>query len=243
MWSLTFDPASDFYPVWTPDGRHVVFSSRRAGPANLYWRAADGTGGAERLTEASNNQYPHSFAPDGTRLVFVENSPGEPGFDLRVLMFGGNRQTYPLLVSEFDEENGEISPDGRWLAYQSEASGKYEIYIRPFPNVDDGRWQISTGGGTRPLWAPDGDELFYLSSGGELIAVPVQTRPTFSAGRPVLVLKRQYSVGGSSGPSYDIAPDGQRFLMIKADDSAQPPKLVLVQNWFEELKARVPTGQ
>ena len=80
-------------------------------------------------------------------------------------------------------------------------------------------------------------------SGGELIAVPVQTRPTFSAGRPVLVLKRQYSVGGSSGPSYDIAPDGQRFLMIKADDSAQPPKLVLVQNWFEELKARVPTGQ
>ena len=146
---LTFDPASDFYPVWTPDGRHVVFSSRRAGPANLYWRAADGTGGAERLTEASNNQYPHSFAPDGTRLVFVENSPGEPGFDLRVLMFGGNRQTYPLLVSEFDEENGEISPDGHWLAYQSEASGKYEIYIRPFPNVDDGRWQISTVGGDK----------------------------------------------------------------------------------------------
>ena len=175
--------------------------------------------------------------------MFVENAPGEPGFDLRVLTFGADRQTDPLVVSEFDEENGEISPDGRWLAYQLQESGRHEIYVRPFPNVDDGRWPISTGGGTRPLWAPDGDELFYLASGGALIAVPVQTSPTFSAGRPDLVFDGPYAVGGSTGPSYDIAADGQRFLMIKDQAAAatESTQIIVVQNWFEELKARIPT--
>jgi len=238
---LTFAPGEDTYPVWTPDGRRVAFASERDGTANLYWKAADGTGAVERLTESENRQYPYAFTPDTKQLVFLEVD--EQGLDLGVISLEGSSE--PLLATEFNERNGEISPDGRWLAYESDESGQPEIYVRPFPSVDEGKWQVSTGGGRRPLWAPDGRELFYLaSSGTRLMAVGVRTEPSFAPGNAEVVFEGSFfAPPGAPGRTYDIAPDGERFLMIKdsGSDETSSTEFILVQNWFEELKRLVPT--
>ena len=135
-----------------------------------------------------------------------------------------------------------LSPDGRWLAFQSQASGRDEIFVRPFPNMDGGNWTISPSGGTRPLWARNGTELFYLDSAGAMTRVPVQTAPTFSAGTATTLFKTRYVVPGVVvGRGYDVSPDGQRFLMIKQAGTAQAPTMVVVLNWLEELKAKLPT--
>ncbi len=260
---FTFDPGMDLSPVWTPDGRRLVWSSQRVLPRNLYGQAADGSGAAERLTESPYGQFPYGFSPDGTRLLLREDGPGT-GQDLAMLdserpSAGSGRgepveprRVTPLIRTAFNERNGEISPDGRWLAYESNESGQDEIYVRPFPAVDAGRWQLSTGGGRQPLWARNVRELFYRTSDGALVAVPIASAeeargPGFSAGTPSLLVKGQYynSSGAFLGRTYDVSLDGQRFLMIKeggvADQTATPTQIVVVQNWVEELKRLVPT--
>jgi eukaryotic-like serine/threonine-protein kinase len=244
---LTSDQGTDFYPVWTPDGRRIIFYSNRNGTGNLFWQAADGTGTAERLTTSTTTpHYPHSIAPDGKTVVFQERTPTTAvGLSALVLP---SANTFPLLHSAFGETNGEISPDGKWIAYQSNESGQEEIYVRPFPDVDRGRWPISTGGGTRPLWARTGRELFYLDGDNLLTVVSVQTGATFSASTPVRMFTTRYfsgfGGGGQSvaGRTYDISPDGKRFLMIKDNLPADQlqTSIVIVLNWVEELKARVP---
>jgi serine/threonine-protein kinase len=162
---LTLDPGRDWFPVWTPDGRRIVFSSTRGGVPNLWWQAADGTGAAERLTTSSNPQFVTGITPDGTAVVFVEQTP-TTGRDLMQLALDGTRKVTPLLQTKFDERNGIVSPDGRWLAYESNSSGTFEIYVRPFPDVGGGQWEISTAGGAQPLWSRSGKELFYFSADG-----------------------------------------------------------------------------
>jgi serine/threonine-protein kinase len=239
---FTFDPAADTLPVWTPDGRRLAFASPRNGPVNLFWQAADGTGPVERLAQSPNPQFPTSISPDGTRLLFWEDTT-DTGFDLGILPLAGERRATPLVQTPLSELFGEISPDGRWVAYESDESGRIEIYVRPFPEVDGGRWQVSTGGGAGPLWARSGRELFYWVGPGRMMAAPIQPGPTFVAANPRVVFEGRY-VGGF-GRNYDVSPDGQRFLMIKdarpADERAAPQQLVVVLNWLEELKRLVPT--
>ena len=144
-----------------------------------------------------------------------------------------------LLRTEFDERNAEIPPDGSWPAYESNASGQFEVYVRPFPDVDSGRWQVSTEGGVTPLRAPDGRELFYVAPvGGPMMAVTVQTDATFALGNPEVLFEENYHFGGL-GRNYDIAPDGRRFLMIKAgggsDGTGAAPSIIVVENWLDEL--------
>ena len=242
---LTFDAGRDLYPLWTPDGRRIVFGSgvSSGGAANLFWKAADGTGAAEQLTDSPIHQVPQSISPDGKQLVYRETTV-KSGNDLRVLSLEGERSSEALQATAFNELNAEVSPDGRWLAYQSNESGQGEIYVRTFPNVNEGRWQISTGGGTRPLWGPVGSELFYLARGGRLMVVPVQTDPSFTAGRAEILFEEPYYVEASiAGRAYDISPDGRRFLMIKEseEDTSVPMSMTVVLNWFEELERLVPT--
>ena len=172
---VTFDQA--LYPVWTPDGRRLLFSSDRAGARNLFGQAADATGSVERLTESPNLQNATAVSPDGTRLIFTEIAP-KTGTDVMQLQLDGTRRVTPLVQTPFSELNGVISPDGRWLAYEANDSGQAEIYVRPFPEVNGGHWQVSTGGGTRPLWARSGQELFYLGPSGALMRVGVERGQT-----------------------------------------------------------------
>jgi len=245
---FTFAPGIDAVPVWTPDGRRLIFSSERAGVPNLFWQAADGTGTAERLNESATIQYPSAVSPDGRRLIFTEEGTKTLNDDVMAIELDGTHRVTPLVQSPFGERNGIISPDGRWLAFEANDSGRFEIYVRPYPNVNSGRWQVSTAGGTRPLWTRTGQELVYVSPTSALMRVGVTRGPSWSATIPTLVVREGYVTNPIwYGRSYDIAPDGQRFLMIKeetgGDQRATPASIVVVQHWLEELKARVPTNR
>jgi Tol biopolymer transport system component len=190
----------------------------------------------ERLTTNPNGQTAHSFSPDGKRLVFGEGSTA----DLQVLSMEGERTSQPLFQSQFNETKAMISPDGHWIAYESNESGR-QIYVRPFPNVEAGKWQISRDGGQEPVWAPRGQELFYRN-GEAMMVVGIKTEPTFLAGSPVVLFTGGY-LTNITGVTYDISPDGQRFLMIKAaeEEGGQQGQINVVLNWFKELKRLVPT--
>jgi len=243
---FTLDPAEDQYPVWTPDGRRLLFRSARSGQSNLFWQAADGTGAVERLTQSENPQWAYAMTRDGTRLVFREDNP-KTGRDLMALTLDKQRQAHPLVRTTFAEFNGEISPDGRWLAYQSSESGQNEIFVQPFPNVGEGRWQISTGGGAEPLWARGGQELFYLAPTGALMSIRIERAQTFAFGTPTKLFEGRYFLVDpvAEGRKYDVSPDGKHFLMIKpggaVEQTAPPANIIVVQNWLEELKRLVPT--
>ena len=260
---FTFAGTANLIPVWTPDGKRIAFSSNREGPFSIFWQLADGGGGSERLNSSEYYQNPQSFSPDGQLLAFIEQSPST-GLDIWVLRLGdpstGSGQALstssgqvpsassgrvgkaePFLRTPFNETTPRFSPDGRWLAYVSDESGRYEVYVQPYPGPG-GKWQLSTDGGTEPAWKRNGRELFYRS-GNKMMAVDVTTQPGFSAGKPRMLFAGEYVPAPNSIVNYDVSADGQRFLMIKESESATAvTQINLVQNWFEELKQKVPVG-
>jgi serine/threonine-protein kinase len=233
---LTFGPAADFAPVWTPDGRHLVFFSARGGAGGLFLQPTDGPGGAEKLSAGAP---PSGVTPDGTQVLFGS----EQNQDLMMLALDGTGRVQPLLETLSVERNGIVSPDGRWLAYESDIAGRFEIYIRPFPNVSAGQNLISTAGGTRPLWAPSGQELFYVALDGALMAVRADPRGgKWSSGSPAKVVEGPYVTRSLRDKrTYDVSTDGKKFLMVKQPADQAAPQIVVVQNWLEELKRLVPT--
>ena len=251
---LTFDRSDDWLPRWTPDGQRIVFISNRAGAYNLYHQAFDGSGPVERLTTGDNNQFPNSVTRDGTVLgselrpntgydivqfpaVHVSQGSGRAGAS-----DGDRSQTATLISSTSAEFAANVSPDGRYFAYQSqESGGQFQIYVQPYPDLRQGRWQISSDGGVAPVWAPKGGELFYLDSSNTLTSVPVQTSGTsFSYGKPAKVFDTKY---WGWFYAYDVTKDG-RFLMMKETGAgAAPATITVVLNWLEELKARVGAGK
>jgi Tol biopolymer transport system component len=238
---LTFEGNSNLNPVWTPDGKRIAFTSNKEGPQNLFWQRADGTGGLERLTTSEYVNTPSSWSPDGQLLAFWEVN-ATTGWDIWMLRIS-DRKAQPFLQTPFNESVPRFSPDGRWLAYISNESGRYEIYMQPYPGPG-GKWQISTEGGTEPVWNRNGRELFYRS-GDKMMAVDIATQPGFAAGKPRVLFEGRYEPTPATFPNYDVSPDGQRFLMLKPSEqaAAAPTQINVVLNWFEELKRRVPPGK
>jgi Tol biopolymer transport system component len=230
---LTFEAGLHNYPIWTPDGKRVTFTSNRLGPFNLFWKPADGSGLEERLTTSAHPQFPSSWSPDGRWLTFDE-SGSDTGSDIWLLPADGARKPRPLLQTPFDECGATFSPNGRWLAYTSNQSGRFEVYVQPFPEVG-ARWQISSDGGAEPVWARNGRELFFRN-GDKMMAVDVTTDGKFHAGRPRLLFEGRYEAY-SLTTSYDVSPDGQQFTMVKAGEPAPTPaQFNVVLNWDEQLK-------
>jgi Tol biopolymer transport system component len=252
MTRLTFDPAIDGAPVWTPDARRIIFASRRAGQSNIFWQAADGTGAVEQLTDTPNMQMPVAIEPSGTLLILRETAAQSTTSEDLALLRLPRGQSEPLVLSPSNDMNAAVSPDGRWLAYESTESGRQEIFVRPFPDVAGGRWQVSTTGGRQPVWSHNGGELFYVGPNAAIMTVPVERGGIWQNGAPVQLFRGRYNftgsagaqtLGGTVGRTYDVAPNG-RFLMIKeaaANDSVTT-NIVVIQNWTEELKRLVPTN-
>jgi Tol biopolymer transport system component len=238
---LTLDPAVDTAPVWSPDGRRIAFRSEREG-GGIFIKAADGAAAAERVTSSIGPSHtPYDFTPDGRRILFTElRSYNDQGIGIVALT--GSRSVEWLVDGPFAEVRPALSPDGRWMAYQSDESGRYEVYVRPFPEVDSGRWPISAAGGTSPKWSPDGRELFYYD-GSYLVSVAVGQGRPFAAGQPVRLFEAS-RFDERLGPIYDVLPDGSGFLMLRRGgldgETVSRGEIRLVQHWTEELRTRNP---
>ena len=245
---LTFDEGQQREPYWSPDGQTVMYSSGELGDRNVWSRPADGTGVGTLVHDDERSLAQGTWSPDGEWLVFrsAALAPNEGTRDIVALRPGADSAVTPLVTTEYAEHAPAISPDGRWLAYSSDETGRHEVFVRPFPDVESGKQQVSTEGGMGPRWAHNGRELFYVNGSRDFVAASIETEPGFR----VLEQEALFTVPGGFlvGPHlnfYDVAPDDERFLMGRTyqgggpEDDGGGPTMVLVQNFFEVLKARV----
>jgi Tol biopolymer transport system component len=239
MSRVTFDAAFDRFHTWSPDGSRIAFGSNRKGPNDLYYTSSSGAGAEQLLVESPQTKVVTDWSADGRFLLYYSVDPQTAG-DFWVLPTEGERKPWVFLKTPFQERNGQFSPDGRWVAYQSNESGRHEIYIRPFvmtaasgSNPEAGRWQVSTAGGVFPRWRSDGRELYYLGPDGALMAAPVAARATtIEPGEPVPLFRARIFGGGvdsAQGGQYDVARDGRFLINTVLDDASSPITLIL--NW------------
>ncbi len=240
---FTKDPAGNTMVAWSPDGRRLAFGSDRFGVSNVFWQAADGSDEPQRLLPEDRLQQPLSFAPDG-RLLYSVDVPGHSR-DVYALV-PGEQRVEQLLTGAATEINAEVSPDGRWLAYESDESGQLEIYVRAYPDTKQGgRYQVSSGGGRTPAWSRDGQEIYFRNYDGAILAARVTATAAFGT-QPAKALFQNdsYLARGSAagGRSFDLSTDGSRFLMLKMVSAANsaPHSLVVVLDWHAELERLVP---
>jgi Tol biopolymer transport system component len=250
---MTFAGEANAYPVWTPDGKRIVYSSReKSGAYNLWWIRADGAGAAQRLTESKNPQYALSWRPDGKFLAFHEINPST-GVDVMTMPIEGDEKSgwkpgepKPFVNSAFTEAEPAFSPDGRWIAYVSNESGSYEVYVRPFPGPG-GKWQVSTGAGTYPKWSRNGKDLFYRTVDSKIMVVTyTASDDSFHADKPQLWSPGQFTERGIGTYNFDLHPDGKRFAVLKAPGTEQTTavnKVSFIFNFFDEIRRKFPPGK
>ena len=234
---FTFDAASDSAPVWSPDGSRIVFSSDRDGLPNIYQRAASGGGNDEALLKSDKMKFPTDWSADGRFILYQEQNP-RTGYDLLVLPLSGEQKPFPFLQTDFDERQGRFSPDEKWIAYTSNESGTWQVYVQSFP-ASGGKWQVSTNGGVQPQWRRNGKELLYLSSDRKLMALEVRANgSTFAAGVPKELFQLRLQTVGLPGPRnfYVAASDGQRFLVTSTPEEGATTPTTVVLNWTVDLK-------
>ena len=220
-------------PEWTPDGKRVVFRSERAGKVGIWWQPADGSGPAELLYDPPNEPFEVLISPDAKWLIYRTAPGNEYSRDILAVPLEGERKVVPLVVGPASEQMPRISPDGKWMVYQSNETSRFEVYVRPFPG-SGARAQISTDGGTEPLWNRAGTMLYYRDAVGQLVSVAVTTGASFSIGERKVVLKGDY-LADATHPNYDVAPDG-RFLFLKR--AGAESQAIVVHNWIRELRER-----
>ncbi len=237
--TLTFEGSLNRRPTWTADGQAVTFISDRANNRDLYVKRADGVGSAEPVMDLAADVDEGFWSPLGDWLVYRTGISGGEGRDIFAWRSGPDSATVPVAADPgFDERSPALSPDGRWLAYGSDESGRWEVYVRSFPDVDARRWQISVRGGTSPAWGHSGRELFYWGE-GSLMAMEVVPAPTFVRGQTRALFSAEGYFNAGTRSTYDITADDQRFVMIRDAEALVETDLVIVQNFFEELKAKV----
>ena len=222
---FTFDAGLDTSSAWSPDGSRIAFQSNRKGTSDFYEKASSGAAGEELIVESPENKILSDWSRDGRFLI------GMIDIDLWVWPLDGDRTPRVFLNTKFDERGPHFSPDGRWVSYHSNESGRYEVYVRPFPGPG-GQWQISTAGGSTARWGHDGKELYYVSLDGNLMAVPINTQgTTLEPGKPMELFRIRSELGaGVVRGQYAVAPDG-RFLVNVATGDATSFPITLVLNW------------
>jgi Tol biopolymer transport system component len=237
MMRLTYG-SSDLSPLWTPDGKRIAYMEESNRTFAIKWKLADGSGTEETLLGAQNYvQVPVSWSPDGEFLAYSSLGGAVTGERIWILPLEGERKPREFVKTGSLQGAARFSPDGNWIAYASNESGRSEVYVQPFPGPG-GKWQISTDGGNWPVWARSGRELFYLN-GSKIMSVAVTTQPGFTASTPLLLadVPVQTSSFYAGNSEFDVSPDGQRFLFVKArEQNAVPAEVRVVLNWGEELK-------
>jgi Tol biopolymer transport system component len=231
---LTSGPGSARAPCWSPDGKHIAFSSDRKGQFDLYEKAVDGGGSEELVLESEIAKYCQSWSPDDKFLLYMTlSNDSNTHRDLLTLPLFGDRNPVPYLQTEFNEFEGRFSPDGKWIAYMSDESGKNEVYVRPFRG-SGGKLQVSASGGSMPVWRHDGKEIFYLGSNRELMAARVNQNGSvleIDVARPLFQTHTESFLA-----NYDVSADGRRFIIVTSTPQKLPSPITVVVNWMANLK-------
>ncbi|HEX2463025.1 MAG TPA: protein kinase [Thermoanaerobaculia bacterium] len=239
---LTFGDGPDSVPVWSPDGAWIVYASTREEHSGLYRKRADGSGEEELLLEG-DSLYGSSWSRDGRFILYGIVAPTQTGNDIWVLPLDGDRTPQPYVATEFSEAEAAFSPDGRWVAYNSDDSGRSEVYVRPFP-ASGGKWQVSAAGGSHPRWRSDGKELYFRNDSGVMSVEVDTTGSALRVGTPSQLFEGPFlraAIGGSIYADYDVAPDGQRFVMLRGESRLSvPDHVIVVLDFFKELEATFP---
>jgi Tol biopolymer transport system component len=233
---LTFDPGDDYAPIWSPDGKRIAWTSNRNGPLAIYQKLASGVGQEELLLKLDVHVSPDSWSPDGRLMLFDRTDP-KTREDLWVLPMDGDRKPFLFLQTPFNEGRARFSPDGRFVAYQSDDQGRNEVYVQTFP-ASGNKWQISNNGGSFAIWRNDGREIFYISADGKLMSVEIKPGSGFEASvpKPLFDLTLRRAIGFGGNIAFAVAPDGQRFLVNRQVEAPASLQYIVVMNWPMEVK-------